>query len=448
MLKQQQNSQPAQIFSTNNRPKITLTGLKTAPLNINVSGMPPNSSLITLKTATPNPQIKLAPAPGTTSLKRPFIMMAVFFVFGLNILQFISLNQTPLMSANQIEGLVEGNDAHQLAAALASAQARDNALLDASMLAPRIVKARHLLSEFDDYDSGGEAATNKHERNSHKQKNNHQKANKTTAATATGNSNLTKRDNDGMELVLINGTWHLINLSMCYNILQTSSGQFHNHTHMARVNSELNGWVERHQSHSRFRDQSKTPQHAAASKYASSALLRNLNKNQRLSLSGDSTVNGGLKLDDSFRETKPVDRPTAVPVNKKVYPISLYDTQQNTRYENFAKTIRKRNDTFYFISFRRDYAILPALAQNKTQRPRISLLIPALLSNGNESSRQQQATVSFIRIECDVTDTSLFHLKLNDIPLDYMKIIHQDFVMNGGGSGGGGSGGGSNPTDF
>ena len=37
-----------------------------------------------------------------------------------------------------------------------------------------------------------------------------------------------------------------------------------------------------------------------------------------------------------------------------------------------------------------------------------------------------------MRIDCEVFDTSLFHMKLNDIPLDYMKIIHHDFIMNSG----------------
>lgn len=34
------------------------------------------------------------------------------------------------------------------------------------------------------------------------------------------------------------------------------------------------------------------------------------------------------------------------------YPVSLYDTQ-NRKYESFANSVRQRNDTFYFVSFRR-----------------------------------------------------------------------------------------------
>jgi len=43
---------------------------------------------------------------------------------------------------------------------------------------------------------------------------------------------------------------------------------------------------------------------------------------------------------------------TKVDPQKQVYPISLYNTQTK-QYENFMKSIRQRNDTFYYVSFRR-----------------------------------------------------------------------------------------------
>lgn len=37
---------------------------------------------------------------------------------------------------------------------------------------------------------------------------------------------------------------------------------------------------------------------------------------------------------------------------KQEYPLSIYDTQY-TKHESFTRSIRQKNDTFYYISFRR-----------------------------------------------------------------------------------------------
>ena len=48
--------------------------------------------------------------------------------------------------------------------------------------------------------------------------------------------NLTKKSNESMELVLINGTWHLIDLNICYNMMRGEAGNtneyYHNNTHI------------------------------------------------------------------------------------------------------------------------------------------------------------------------------------------------------------------------
>ena len=80
----------------------------------------------------------------------------------------------------------------------------------------------------------------------------------------------------------------------------------------------------------------------------------------------------------------------------------------------------------------------------------MTIIIPALLTHLNDSNNKDQQ-ISFMQIDCEVVDTRFFNLKLNDIPLDYMKIIHQDYVINeqarSGGGGGGESGTNSNSFD-
>ena len=71
--------------------------------------------------------------------------------------------------------------------------------------------------------------------------------------------------------------------------------------------------------------------------------------------------------------------------------------------------------------------IPPVLQANKTLRPRMSLLMPALLKNDmhlNGSSKvKDENLVAFMQIDCEVTDTRLLYLNKADIPLDYLKIL-------------------------
>ena len=65
-----------------------------------------------------------------------------------------------------------------------------------------------------------------------------------------------------------------------------------------------------------------------------------------------------LIADNAKQEKRSASLPTQVPSkreedpDKKVYPLSLYNTQTK-QHENFMKSIRQRNDTFYYVSFRR-----------------------------------------------------------------------------------------------
>ncbi|CAF0724673.1 unnamed protein product [Brachionus calyciflorus] len=375
----------------------TFKTIKTIPLNATITnGFP------TIKTLNSTPNT-------TTSLKRPFVMLAVFFIFGLNIFQFIDLKgpvdgQNPLQlyrmnENNQLESVYINSEGVQLAA-LASVNPKDGALVDSSVL--KQIHSRRLLSDMD-YPSE-DSAEKIDKKISTKSLTNRTK--NTNLTLSEKHANLTQSDN--MELVLINGTWHLIDLNICYQKLH-SNGNY-NQTHLKKINSELNGLYERHSNI--FNYHHKASQPVQPSKFTSS-LLRNLknNKNQEIPT---------LKRKDLNRKN-----------NNQEYPLSIYDTQ-NSKHESFTRSVRQKNDTFYYVSFRRDHVMLPALIQNKTQKPKLSLLIPALLTNNLNSSNDKRSNrqITFMKIDCEVTDTKLFYMNLDDIPLDYIKIMHQDYVMN------------------
>ncbi|KAK5650525.1 hypothetical protein RI129_001554 [Pyrocoelia pectoralis] len=83
-------------------------------------------------------------------------------------------------------------------------------------------------------------------------------------------------------------------------------------------------------------------------------------------------------------------------------------------YADFFEAINRQDDTFYLVSLNSDHFLLPALNHNKTRRPKLSLLLPSLLSNVTSSPNPQ--TVSLMQIDCEVVDTHLLHVNYGAIP--------------------------------
>lgn len=51
-------------------------------------------------------------------------------------------------------------------------------------------------------------------------------------------------------------------------------------------------------------------------------------------------------------------------------------------YSEFFEAINRQDDTFYVVSFTDQHLLLPALHHNKTRRPKMSLIMPSMLPNG------------------------------------------------------------------
>ena len=140
---------------------------------------------------------------------------------------------------------------------------------------------------------------------------------------------------------------------------------------LTRINNELNDWFERHLK--MFGHRNKESETLKGSKNTA-AQLRNPNTNVNMektthlkdvlkekkaaalllnkfdSYSDDTEYLSREKRLESAATTKSSN--LKEDSNEKVYPISLYNTQLK-QHENFMKSIRQRNDTFYYVSFRR-----------------------------------------------------------------------------------------------
>uniref|UniRef100_A0A8C8SG55 Activating transcription factor 6 n=1 Tax=Pelusios castaneus TaxID=367368 RepID=A0A8C8SG55_9SAUR len=83
-------------------------------------------------------------------------------------------------------------------------------------------------------------------------------------------------------------------------------------------------------------------------------------------------------------------------------------------YQDFFEAIHRRGDTFYVVSFRRDHLLLPATTHNKTRRPKMSIMLPAI--NISETVINGQDYEVMMQIDCEVMDARILHIKSSSIP--------------------------------
>ncbi|NXR17801.1 ATF6A factor, partial [Cinclus mexicanus] len=130
-----------------------------------------------------------------------------------------------------------------------------------------------------------------------------------------------------------------------------------NRTESLRLTHELRGWVHRHEvertrsrrlSNSQQQQRARVPQSSLSDK-ADSQLMAMPYTDTSLSR------NSGNEL--------------------QVY----YASPRS--YQDFFEAIHRREDTFYVVSFRRDHLLLPATTHNKTRRPKMSIVLPAVNIN-------------------------------------------------------------------
>uniref|UniRef100_A0A674JFD5 BZIP domain-containing protein n=1 Tax=Terrapene triunguis TaxID=2587831 RepID=A0A674JFD5_9SAUR len=146
-----------------------------------------------------------------------------------------------------------------------------------------------------------------------------------------------------------------------------------NRTESLRLADELSGWVRRHQINRRKPLQSR--------------------KDRPCSLTPVSVFR------DSLSE------------------LQVYQRPDRTEH-HFMDAIDRREDTFYVVSFRRDHLLLPAISHNKTTRPKMSLVMPAMALNGTVLSlyNASRGFEVMMQIDCEVMDTRVIHIKSSTVP--------------------------------
>ncbi|XP_077187028.1 cyclic AMP-dependent transcription factor ATF-6 beta isoform X2 [Paroedura picta] len=161
-----------------------------------------------------------------------------------------------------------------------------------------------------------------------------------------------------------------------------------NRTESLRLADELSGWVRRHQINGRKPSQSRK------------ATQANQEKN---------------------KEKKPLSPSRYVPASPPSHPersslsqLQVYQHPDHKEHD-FMDAIDRREDTFYVVSFRRDHLLLPAISHNKTSRPKMSLVMPAMALNESLYSSPLGYEV-MMQVDCEVMDTRVIHIKSSTVP--------------------------------
>uniref|UniRef100_A0A3B4ZJJ2 Activating transcription factor 6 beta n=1 Tax=Stegastes partitus TaxID=144197 RepID=A0A3B4ZJJ2_9TELE len=158
-----------------------------------------------------------------------------------------------------------------------------------------------------------------------------------------------------------------------------------NRSESLRLADELRGWVHRHQI-----DRKKSggkPKIAKKAKIAQKAQQRKTNFSRYLPIQAHRSIESQLQVLPGPEVT----------------------------YSDFLDAIDRREDTFYVVSFRRDHLLLPAISHNKTSRPKMSLVMPAM--SVNESLyNSSQGYEMMMQVDCEVMDTRIVPIKSSAVP--------------------------------
>ncbi|XP_059710814.1 cyclic AMP-dependent transcription factor ATF-6 alpha isoform X1 [Haemorhous mexicanus] len=162
-----------------------------------------------------------------------------------------------------------------------------------------------------------------------------------------------------------------------------------NRTESLRLTHELRGWVHRHEvERTRSRRLSNSQQQRARVPQSS------------LSDKADSQLMAMPYTDTSLSRNSGNE-------------LQVYYASPRS-YQDFFEAIHRREDTFYVVSFRRDHLLLPATTHNKTRRPKMSIVLPAVNINENVINGQDYEVM--MQIDCEVMDTRILHIKSSSVP--------------------------------
>ncbi|XP_061123414.1 cyclic AMP-dependent transcription factor ATF-6 beta isoform X1 [Syngnathus typhle] len=160
-----------------------------------------------------------------------------------------------------------------------------------------------------------------------------------------------------------------------------------NRSESLRLAAELRGWVQRHQiNHKKSGGKAKMAKKAKMAQQQR-AQLRKANVSRYLPIQTHRSIQSQLQVLPGPEVT----------------------------YGDFLDAIDRREDTFYVVSFRRDHLLLPAISHNKTRRPKMSLVMPAMSVNESVYNASHGYEL-MMQVDCEVMNTRTVPIKSSAVP--------------------------------
>ncbi|XP_057684216.1 cyclic AMP-dependent transcription factor ATF-6 beta isoform X2 [Corythoichthys intestinalis] len=180
-----------------------------------------------------------------------------------------------------------------------------------------------------------------------------------------------------------------------------------NRSESLRLAAELRGWVRRHQI-----DRKKLGGKAKKAKMAQRAQLRKANVSRYVPAETHRSFERWGRRSAGGALDRP---PSAKPASVRPFSQLQVVPGPEVTYGDFLDAIDRREDTFYVVSFRRDHLLLPAISHNKTRRPKMSLVMPAM--SVNESVYDASPGYELMmQVDCEVMDTRTVPIKWSAVP--------------------------------